>query len=524
MATIVTPYATAMEFVKGALPSKFNGEYDGQRVASYDLYDDLFASSPSTYSLMLRGSDDLPIYIPTAKRMVNALSRYVGKGWGYAARPLGSDVSGEQGADPTGAPQVDSVAYTASLDAMDALFRRENLLSVFNSSKKGFLRRGDWCWYLSADPDKDQGTRISVQVIDPRTYFPLLEDPKDPYRVTAQQIVEETMVGDTLAYDVQLWIRPGHPTYQGDGVNIQYEHSIWDQKDYSDPAKRKLLVAVEPLETIEGITSLPIYHIRNNEDPENPFGTSDYAGLETLFAGINQAVTDEDMALALSGLGMYWTDGGGPVDENGQSSNWVLGPNQVVEVGSGKKFGRLAGVTSIQPSQDHIKYLEDQVFRTVGLSDVALGTADAPEAGIALAMKLQPVADVAAEKNLTINGVMTQMLHDLATQWFPVYEGIQMAEVVEFTSTCQGDLLPFDRDGRFLELAAMYTNGWVTIEWVLDQLRDTFGYTIPADMAEKALEAASTKASQAAALADPYAARAGSELPPEDEDNSGAVD
>lgn len=509
--TVTTPYAPAMAFAQGTLDTAFSGEYDAQRLLSYDLYDDLYSSSPEAVSLMLRGTDDKPIFVPTAKRMINALSRYVGKDWGFAASPVASDVSAEQGADPTGAAGVDSTAYTAALDAMQALFDREQLLAVFSSSKKAWLRRGDWCWFVTANPLKAQGSRLTVRVIDPRSFHALTRDATDPYRVTAQQIVEETLYNETLAYDVQTWYRAGDPEYTGEGENITYEHVIWDQKDYSDPKKRKVLEEVTKVAEVPNITSLPVYHIRNNWDPENPYGISDLSGLESVVAGINQAVSDEDLSLSLTGLGMYVTDSGAPVDANGQDTNWVLGPNQVVEVGEGRTFTRVSGITSVTPQQDHIKYLEDLVFRTVGLSDVALGTADAPEAGIALAMKLQPVADVASEKNILINSLMTQLLYDLATQWFPTYEGIDMS-MVKFTSTTAHDLLPFDRDARFLELTSLFTAGAITVEYLHTKLREDFGYDIPLSEAADVATAAQKAAKDAQAAADPYGDRAGAEL------------
>jgi len=496
---IQTPYATAMPFVVNML-SSYTDEYDAQRLASYDLYDDLYNNDPSTYRMMLRGTDEKPIYIPTAKRIINTLARYVGKGWGYS-------VSSTMG--------TSSEQEEAKL-ALSNLFKRERLLSLFAAGKKEWLRRGDWIWFITGDLLKEEGKRISVRCIDPRMYFPI-PDATDLSRIAGAELIEETVVnGDVLALKVQRYLKANHPEHPSFGLPvtdttfIYYDVAVYELDGYSVIENRKMIQQTTPLTELVGITAMPVYHIRNNESTDDPFGRSDLSGLETIVAGVNQAVSDEDLSLAMSGLGMYWTDSGAPVNETtGQPENWKLGPNRVVEVGQGNKFNRVDGINTVQPFQDHIKYLEDNAFGTSGISDVAMGTADGSVvvSGIALAIRMQPLFDEVDSKDANINSAMTQMFYDLK-QWFDVYEGLNFGEVEIISTISKGERLPFDRVARWTELLEGYTAGLFSLDYVQSVLVDEFGYEFPAGMLASTQEDQQRKA----ALADPYAARVSQEL------------
>lgn len=508
-----TPYATAMPYVTSATAAGWTDEYDRQRLLSYNLYDDLFNNDPSQYRLMLRGTNEAPIYVPTAKKLINSLARYVGKGWGYTCTASEAD---EQSGTEASTPEQ----LTTALSAFGNLFARERLLSVFRAGVPEWLRRADWLWMVSADPLKRAGSRISVRTIDPRRYFPVNGDVTDLSRLTGQQVIEETVLADgkTPALLVQTWLKstdPSHPNYGGaepdEGFPITYQVQAYDLADFADPLKRKAIAHQSNLaqELVPGITQLPIYHIRNNETTDDPFGRSDLSGLESLLSGINQSISDEDLSLALMGLGMYWTDSGAPVDEvTKQPTAWKLGPNRVVEVDEDTKFNKVDGITSVEPFQDHVGFLGGEAASTVGLSDVSIGTADniAAESGIALAIKFSPTLDTVRGKNDNINGVLTQMFHDLK-QWFDVYEGWDCGSVEVTSVTEDGDLLPFDREARWKELMEGVTAGVFTKKYAVKVLSEEFGYEFDADYLSE-LEAADQKAADAA---DPFAARARAE-------------
>lgn len=504
--TVKTPYSTAMLYATTTLDAQIP-EYDAQRLASYDLYDDLYDNSPDAGSAMLRVPDDRPILVPTAKRIINTMARYVGRNWGYRIDPRVGTADDRNLAAAT----------------FGRLFARERILSQFAEGKKDWLRRGDWLWQVYANPRKPEGRRISIKQIDPRTYFPI-HDPDDLDRVIGCEIAEEYLLDDgmTFAMKVQRWLRPAHPDHpdydpesEEEEGDITYECHIVKLDDWGDPEKREILRTIEEQDYVDGIETLPIYHIRNNFSVSNPFGRSELSGLEGVCAAINQAITDEDTSLAISGLGQYVTDSGAPVDpETGAPAAWQLGPMNVVEIGVGRMFQRLGEIKSVQPVQDHVDYLEEHAYGTSGINDIALGTRGAvQESGVALAIRMAPLFDWADEKDLHLNDVMTQMFYDLANYWFPTYEDIDLSGVVIESATDTGDRLPMNRAERWRELLDGYSEGIFSLEFVHKALNEEFGYEISSADTRKALEAAE----QRAAAMDPFAQRVNAELSASDE-------
>lgn len=498
----ITPYSTAMPFIAPAALPAWLDEYEAQRIASYNLYWDLYSNSPLTYNALLRGSDEKPILIPTAKRIINTLSRYVGKGWGYTVDPVAGTPAERQ----------------AAIEAFDVLFKRERILSVFSAGKKPFLAKGDWIWYVSADPDKAPGTRISLRTIDPMVYFPLTAD-DDPNKIVGQMMVEQFLAADGKEVIIkrQRWLKythPEHPNFEqipGEiPFDIAYDSVTIKQDGWNDEEKQQILSTATPLELVPGISKLPMYHIKNNEENDNPYGVSDLSGLETIIAGVNQVVSDNDLALAMAGLGMYVTDSGAPIDEEtGEAEDWILGPNRVVEIGDGKKFTRVNGVTNIEQANLHMETLKESAFGTNGITNIALGAqgANIQESGVALALRMSPLFDTADEKDLSINDVLSQLFWDLK-QWFLAYEQIDLGDAIVRSTVTSGERLPFDRASRFQELTTMLAAGVVDIEYVQNQMVTEFNYTFPDGFLAR------VQAANAAtvAAADPYAARVATEL------------
>lgn len=509
--SLQTPYASAMPYIITALPSWTGSDYEAQRLGSYNLYDDMYDNTPNTFNLLLRGSDDTPIYVPTAKRLINTLARYVGRGWGFTVDPQSG--SAEQ--------------QTLAMKTFGDLFKRERLLSKFASGKKEWLRRGDWVWYVSADPDKPAGRRLSIKAIDPRTFFPITDE-DDPDVILGARIIETILMPDGITSRIkeQTWLKPnaeGHPNNirgafdstgdldeEDDPTSISYTSLLLDTADWNIPDKRTVVKTLQATTILSGITSLPLYHIKANEETGNPYGRSVLSGLESLVAGINQSITDEDLTLALAGLGMYWTDSGAPVDQDtGDATGWQLGPQQVIEVGQGRTFARLAGVTSIEPVQNHVTYLEEQAYGSQGINDIALGSRGAVrESGIALAIRMQPLFDECDDLDIQVNSVLDQMFFDLANDWFPTYEEVDLSACVIESQTDTGDRLPFDRAERWGELATGYASGIFALDYIHKQLVENFGYDLTDADLTAALKAQATKAAQA----DPFAARAATEV------------
>jgi len=507
-ATFKSPYSSALPFVSQASIATWLPEYDAYRTAAYGLYDDFYFNSLDSSSTLIRGTDDKPVLVPTAKRLIKTLSRYIGRNWGFSIRQapnVGAEV----------APTLDDATREELAGILSALWVRENLEQKFTTGKRSMLRRGDWIWYVHADPLKPPGSRISIDVIDPSTFFVILSE-EDPTNVTGVQIVEQFTLddGETVVAKVQRWLKtshPEHPAYTEEGEpasrDIAYDVLAWEPEAWYAPEDRKAVSVPwqAALEVIPGITALPLYHIKNDPAEGDPYGHSELSGAESILAAINQGISDEDLALAISGLGMFWTDSGAPVDAEGNATDWVLGPQRVIEIGNGNKFARVDGITSVKPSQEHVAYLEGSAFGTSGVNDVALGkTSGNTKSGIALAIEMQPLFDYADEKDAVINGVLSQMFHDLVTMWLPTYEGGEWPGAAVLSVSESGDRLPFDREARFKELTEGYLSGILPLGYVLRKLREEFGYDFTEDEVKAALAA---KANTDATSADPYADR-----------------
>lgn len=481
-----TPYSTAVELMTGK-PTWLNS-YDAERLAAYKVYDDMYHSNPGSFALMLRGNDELPIYMPTAKSLINTLARYVGRDFDFSVNP---DVGG--------------TAVQLASDTLKAFFKREAVKSKFAMLKKEFLRFGDGFFYLHADPEKPEGSRISIKTIDPSLMFPITDD-TDVDRIVGWDMVEQIMVGDDQKIQISRWLKNtannadgAHPYFGNPEAPVHYQKIQMDvEKWETEPAN---VVVLEDVFLADGVTQLPIYHWKNNEETGNPFGSSELRSLERVIAAVNQAVTDEDLALALAGLGVYSTDSGGPVDANGNPTDWFIGPGEVIE---DPNFKRINGISSIAPSQEHIKYLEASIDKTVGITDVTRGavSAEVAESGVALAIRMAPTVDAANEKDLHISGVTDQMLYDLK-YWFKAYEGIDFTEA-EITCVF-GSKLPTNRGDEIKELAELHTAGVISGAYYRAELTRRFGYVFPADMD------AQIAAEKSAANPDPYGDRLGEE-------------
>jgi hypothetical protein len=402
-------------------------DYDAQRLGAYKTYDDMYHSNPGTYELMIRGTDDLPIYIPTAKNVVNTLARYVGRGFDFAVD------------QEVGTPNNQKLAQ----ETFGKFFRRERFLSKFATGKKEWLKFGDWFWYLQADMAKPEGTRLSLKAVDPGLMFEITP-PDDPDRVVGWDMVEQIKVGDDQMIQRQRWLKntsPDHPNFGNPEAPVWYQKVQMELEGWETDKPKGLKVLSEMLLPAM-ITQLPIYHIKNNEETGNPYGSSELRSIERVIAAINQAVTDQDLALAIAGLGIYKSSQGGPVDGNGQETDWILGPGEVVE---DPEFDRVGGVGSVSPSLDHIKYLEASIDKVSGITDVTRGevSADVAASGVALAIRMAPTIDAANEKDLAVKDVMDQLFFDLKT-WFKVFEGV---DFLDCEITCVSGQPP-ERDPR----------------------------------------------------------------------------
>lgn len=484
----LTPYSTAVPLM-GALPTWMT-PYDAERVMSYQIYEQIYWSVPETFRLDQRGSDSNPIYIPAGKTIVDTTNRFVGKDFGFSLDPeVGSD------SDRT-------VLGNAFLN----LFRREQFWSKFSANKRFGLIRGDWLFHLLANPAKPEGSRITIETVDPGAYFPQYH-PDDPERLIAVHIVEQIMDGEKVMIKRQTYTKGADPL-ENDGSDRTIYNSIglFDPKAWEDVSLNPVTKIKEAEPLPAPIASIPIYHIKNFWTPGDPFGSSELRGLERVISAVNQAISDEELALALDGLGMYATDGGPPKDENGQITDWILGPGSVVEHTPKSKFERVSGVTNVAPVLDHARFLISQMRESSGTPDVAVGKVDVSvaESGIALTLQMGPMLAKVSEKEQIITDEMRHMYYDLATGWLPAYEGITSAARAE---PSYGNTLPDDKAAQVKEVMELVAAGFADAEWGRAEVARIRGYDFGNAMAARV----ASERAQIAAAYDPFAARMAAE-------------
>lgn len=398
---VFTPYSTVAPLL-GTLPGWVD-PFEQERIAAYAKYEEIYWSSEEGFVEVMRGDNEQPLFVPTARTLVNTVDRYTAPGFDF-------QVTG---------PTDNDVAVTRL--AFEALFKREKFKSRFQGNKIVGIRKGDWFWHLVADPTKPAGQRLRLLPQDPGSYFPVY-DADEPDRLVKIHLAAQVRVGgkdliNRMTYEKIL---------NADGTStIVRSHGLFKPEKWWESTKPEQVILNEEALPPE-ITAFPVYHIKNLET-DGPFGSSELRGLETTLAGINQAVSDEDLTLALEGLGVWATDGAPPVDANGDQADLIMGPGRVISRANGLR--KLTGTTSVTPYQDHIKMLERLAKESLGISDVTLGQVSATDAesGVALLLRMGPMLAHTAKKDQEILDVHTQMFYDLQ-KWLAVYEDLPLLD------------------------------------------------------------------------------------------------
>lgn len=474
----------------GALPAYVTGD-DQNRLASYQLYEEMYWNVPDTFKVVQRGTDSDPIYIPTGRLMVETINRYFATGFNFSVR-------GPSPADNE----------TVSL-ALQTLFRREKWFSKFNSFKRFSLVKGDALWHIIADDTKPEGRRISIHELPPDQYFPIY-DVNNVENITGCHLVQviKNEKGDDVAR---------RQTYRKDPATgaITSEEAIyaldaWDDRNIAQepkPPAVKLLQVITPQFTLPPlITSLPVYHMRNRWQSGQLFGSSEIRSFERIISGINQGASDEELALALDGLGVYWTTADRP------DGGWTLGPGSVIEGEDTEKFERVSGVSTVTASQDHLAYLHDRgIKQPAGLSDIAIGNVDVSvaESGIALALQMAPLLSSAQEKEAELLAVHDHLFYDLTRMWLPTYEGLSAGNNVT-VEPIVGDPMPQDRAAMIKEIVELVTAQLISPQYAQYLLQKDLGFEFPAEMGAQILD--NIRAQAEASYADPFSERVRKEL------------
>ena len=475
VATLITKYNSVIQTLVRPMPSWVTDPDDQVRVAAYDAYDDMFKNVPDTFAVIMRGEEDSPIYVPSARKIIEATNRYLAKSWSWTVQA---------------ANENDRLALQS---ALFHLFIREEMSAKFYSLKRNFLKKGDGLFHITFDGSSEAGRRISINELDPRHYFRI------PSLTNSDKVTGCYIVNLLWADDGQTKIaqRLEYKTTETGTIRTQmtfWEIDGWDDRWVGHPALKPVEVpeafatdkGMQPLlagfELPSSVTAIPVYHMRNNREGNDPFGASEIAGLETLIAGINQAVSDEDITLALQGLGVYTTTSTKPKTSDGEEADWVIVPGYVIELNAGESFDRVPGVNSVVPYQDHLNYLGKSIDETAGLSAVAVGnvSVQSAQSGVALRLEMAPILAKNEEKEIELLAKLDQFMHDLAFMWLPV-DGFTPSQDAVVINTF-GDPLPVDRAAAIKEISDLVTAGLMSKKFAIAWLTAKLGFQFPADM------------------------------------------
>lgn len=483
---VTTPYSTVAPYF-GAPPG-YVRTGDEERLNSYLTYEQIYWNNDQAYKVVGRGDDITPIYVPNGRTLVDTTNRYTAPNFGFQVTP---------GTDPAlfGSPEQQAIAT----QMFTALFRREKFKSRFAMNKRYGLIRGDWLWHVLGDPLKPQGSRISIIATDPGSWFPVYDD-EDLDLLVKVHLVD-------VFFNEAGEQRLKRLTYQRDPDTqliimdeAVYEFDGW----WKDDAEAESVIT-PPTALPAEITSFPVYQMPNIQEPANPYGSSELRGLERVIQAVSQSVSDEDLALALEGLGVYATDGAGPVDEDGNETEWNLGPGEVIENAVGLK--RVNGIGSLQPYGDHIGRLLQFLKEASATPDVAIGRVDVTvaESGIALALNLAPMLAKTDEKDQIILDVHANMFYDLKW-WFKVYEQVDFTPC-EILPTI-GRKIPINIDKEIANAVLMVTEGLWSLQTAREELAKKGIYFAP----DEDVRVTADKTAAAAAATSALDARMAAEL------------
>ena len=461
--TTVEPYVDTFE--------TWIAEEDRLRIAAYQKYEQMYWNAESSFELLRRESDGASVLIPKPMTVVDTTAYYLLKDLKITS--VNEELTGEFGL------------------FLEAFLKREAFYSRFNTAKHDGIMRGDWLFHLTADPNKPEGSRISLTSLDPAVYFPEY-DPDDMETLVGCQLVQQWPHPDDpdkVVVRVLHYTQPGKLDLNSGDLTVYREEALWEIEDWFDPEKQVKVKQILPYEALPSdITAIPVYHFKNRESDGYPFGNSELRGLERVFQAINQAISDEEIALALSGLGVYVTDAGRPVnEETGQETDWVAFPGAVWEMPGATLAKRLDGVASVTPVQDHLNYLGKAINEGSGTSDVALGNIDAntAESGVALAIKFIPTLAKIEDRDKTGLAILEQMFYDWKF-WVKAYESKDFtAQEILITL---GDKLPINRAKVIEELNNMYDREVISAQFYRDELKRRLGYDFPEDIQKQILE------------------------------------
>lgn len=493
-----SPYSTIEPYIDNTMKPSFVADKEDQlRLASYSLYEQIWRNTPDAFKLVQQGTDKNPIYIPSAKKCIEATNRYLGVGFDYRV----------EGGDQNSRKAVDI--------ALKTLFKREKFRAKFGSLKRMSLVRGDALWHITADENRPPGRRISLHELNPSMYHPIY-DPNDVDKLLGVHIVQsyiDPKEKNKALVRRQTYLKVPQASGPDQITSSQqvFEADGWDDRRLLLNPDYKIKPWPSPFNVSEftlppEITAIPVYHVSNQYESGLPYGLSELSGFERVIAAINQGISDEELALALDGLGVYFSTAPEP------SGGWTIPPGTVITGDNGQTFDRVNGVGSVKPSQDHLAYLGSEMQQAMGTPDIAVGKVDVrvAQSGIALALQMGPILTRNREKEEEILAVHDQMLFDIANGWFPAYEQLSFGAVS--VNPFFGDPMPIDREAVIKEITGLMATvpPLISAEYGRKMLAERLGMDFPKEMAGNIL--AEIEANSKAQAFDPFATRVMEEL------------
>ena len=466
----LTPYSTTEGFL-GTLGTWAPTEEDNTRIAAYKLYDEIYWNVDQALELIRRNDDGRAVYLPKPMIVVNTTAHYLLKGLEIQTQD----------------PQVNTELETFLLN----FILRERFFSKFHTAKHAGIRHGDWVLHLTADPLKDEGTRISVNSVDPGMYFPEYDN-DDLEKRTGAKLVEQWPHPEdpqkTVVKVLRYWQEYDPTTGKRVSPLVWREENLWEMEGWDDLEKKvKVQTLIPPATLPSDITSIPLYHFKNQEDDGQIWGNSELKGFERLFQAVDQAISDEEISLALTGLGVYATDAGRPRDAQGKETDWVVAPGAVWELPGATMVKRLEGITSVTPVLDHVRYLEENIYEGTSTSDVALGRVDVQtaESGIALALRFMPTLAKIESRDTSAVELLTQFWYDWKF-WVKAYEKNDWTAIPILVRL--GQKLPVNRTTVINELNNMKDRKIISAAFYREEAMRQLGYAFPKDEDKRILQ------------------------------------
>jgi hypothetical protein len=494
-------YDSAIDFIRDDLKfsrliANLSNNDDRVRLKAYMLYEDMYHNRPEHIRVTLRGGsstvpnvnptgtssqftdedeDSVQIYIPSAKKCIEAVNRFLGVGWKVQPDP----------------GQEQSANAAAVMQGITDLFKRERMASKFAQMKRYMLVKGDALLHITADPKRLPGKRISIQELRAEHYFPIEDEQGNYIGCHIVDIINNP--NSTLAltsYTGKEVVRrqtyrkelddSGYPTGRITSELGYFELGKWDDRVLPEVEIFEIQNVREEYYLPLEINQIPVYHWRNMPPPGSFFGTSELSGVESVINAINQAMSDEDLTLIMQGLGVYWTDASPPLDASGNEVEWEISPRSVVQVASGGQFARVSGITTVQPFGDHINALDEAMQQALAVPDIAIGVVDVTtaESGIALQLKLGPLLAKNQEKELDVLDVADQFIYDLIQGWFVAYEEVPTEGVIFVNSF--DDPMPKNKSKDLSDLLSIWVQAAnvMPVKWFYEQLNSIMGYQL----------------------------------------------